>query len=92
MAGWRTSTKSLRRKDGQDEPPAPGRNGERNFRGEKRSNETRALVSKFRAWHRGRFPTWQQATGYSSVLHWAKAVVATGTDDGLKIGPALRPT
>ena len=34
------SMKSFRRKDGADEPPAPGRNGERNFRGEKGSNET----------------------------------------------------
>ena len=32
--------KSFRRQDGQDERLAPGRNGERNFRGEKRSNET----------------------------------------------------
>jgi hypothetical protein len=37
--------KSFRRKDGQDEPPAPGRNGERNFRGEKRSNETHASTT-----------------------------------------------
>jgi hypothetical protein len=34
--------KSFRRKDGQDEPPDSGRNGERNFRGDKRSNETHA--------------------------------------------------
>ena len=31
---------SFRPKDGGGEPPAPGRNGERNFHGEKRSNET----------------------------------------------------
>jgi hypothetical protein len=37
--------KSFRRKDGNDEPPAPGRNGERNFRGEKRSNETHASTT-----------------------------------------------
>jgi transposase len=37
--------KSFRRKDGTDEPPAPGRNGERNFRGEKRSNETHASTT-----------------------------------------------
>ena len=35
------SMKSFRRKDGQDEPPAgPGRNAERDFRGDRRSNET----------------------------------------------------
>ena len=37
--------KSLRRKDGTDEPPGPGRNGERNFRGEKRGNETHASTT-----------------------------------------------
>src|SRR4051812_43068472 len=37
--------KSFRRKNGQDEPPASGRNGERNFHGEKRSNETHASTT-----------------------------------------------
>jgi Transposase domain (DUF772) len=32
-------------KDGSDEPPAPGRNGERDFHGEKRSNETHASTT-----------------------------------------------
>jgi hypothetical protein len=32
--------KSFRAKDGSDEPPAGGRNGERDFHGEKRSNDT----------------------------------------------------
>src|SRR5690242_13414682 len=32
--------KSFRPKDGSGEPPSPGRNGERNFHKEKRSNET----------------------------------------------------
>ena len=36
------SMKSFRPKDGSGEPPAPGRNGERDFHGEKRSNETHA--------------------------------------------------
>lgn len=40
------SMKSFRRKDGQDEPPAgSGRNAERDFRGEKRSNETHASTT-----------------------------------------------
>jgi transposase len=34
------SMKSFRAKDGSDDPPGPGRNGERDFRREKRSNET----------------------------------------------------
>jgi len=37
--------KSFRRKDGNDEPPTPGRNGERDFRHEKRSNETHASTT-----------------------------------------------
>jgi transposase len=41
IEAW-ASMKSFRRKDGGDEPPGPGRNGERNFRNETRSNETHA--------------------------------------------------
>jgi transposase len=37
--------KSFRRKDGGDEPPGPGRNGERNFRKDKRSNKTHASTT-----------------------------------------------
>jgi hypothetical protein len=39
------SMKSFRRKDGNDEPPAPGRNGKRNLPKEKRSNETHASTT-----------------------------------------------
>jgi len=39
IEAW-ASMKSFQRKDGGGEPPAPGRNGERNFHGEKRSNAT----------------------------------------------------
>ena len=39
------SMKSFRAKDGCDEPPEGGRNGERNFRKEKRSNETHASTT-----------------------------------------------
>jgi transposase len=39
------SMKSFRPKDGSGDPPDPGRNGERNFRQEKRSNETHASTS-----------------------------------------------
>ena len=39
------SMKSFRPKDGSGEPPGPGRNGERNFRKEKRSNETHASTT-----------------------------------------------
>jgi transposase len=39
------SMKSFRPKDGSGEPPEPGRNGERNFHNEKRSNETHASTT-----------------------------------------------
>lgn len=39
VEAW-ASLKSFRAKDGGDEPPAPGRNGERDFHGEKRTNDT----------------------------------------------------
>ena len=37
--------KSFRPKDGSGEPPAPGRNGERDFHGEKRTNDTHASTT-----------------------------------------------
>ena len=37
--------KSFRPKDGSGEPPGPGRNSERNFRGERRKNETHASTT-----------------------------------------------
>ena len=44
IQAW-ASMKSFRRKDGTDEPPSPGRNGERNFHNDKRSNETHASTT-----------------------------------------------
>ena len=44
IEAW-ASMKSFRRRDGADEPPGPGRNSERNFRKDKRSNETHASTS-----------------------------------------------
>src|SRR3984893_12427735 len=44
IEAW-ASMKSFRPKDASGEPPAPGRNGERDFHGEKRSNETHASVT-----------------------------------------------
>ena len=37
--------KSFRPKDGSGEPRAPGRNGERDFKGEQRSNDTHASTT-----------------------------------------------
>lgn len=39
VEAW-ASMKSVRPKDGSGEPPAPGRNGERDFHGERRTNDT----------------------------------------------------
>ena len=45
VEAW-ASMKSFRPKDGpDDDPPAPGRNAERDFKGEKRSNETHASAT-----------------------------------------------
>jgi transposase len=44
IQAW-ASMKSFRRKDGNDEPPGPGRNGTRDFHEETRSNETHASTT-----------------------------------------------
>jgi transposase len=44
IEAW-ASMKSFAPKDGSGEPPAPGRNAERDFHGEKRSNETHASTT-----------------------------------------------
>jgi transposase len=44
IQAW-ASMKSFRPKDGSGEPPAPGRNGGRDFHGEKRSNATHASTT-----------------------------------------------
>jgi transposase/IS5 family transposase len=44
IAAW-ASMKSFSAKDGSSEPPSQGRNGERDFHGEKRTNETHASTT-----------------------------------------------
>jgi transposase len=44
IEAW-ASMKSFRARDGGDEPPSAGRNGERNFHDEKRSNATHASIT-----------------------------------------------
>ena len=44
VEAW-ASLKSFRAKDGSDEPPTPGRNGERDFHGEQRTNDTHASTT-----------------------------------------------
>ena len=66
IEAW-ASMKSFRPKDGSGEPPAPGRNGERDFHGEKRSNETHASTTDPDA------RLYKKATGQSqAVPHGAR--------------------
>ena len=44
LEAW-ASLKSFRPKDGSGEPPGPGRNGERDFHGERRRNDTHASIT-----------------------------------------------
>ena len=44
IEAW-ASLKSFRAKDGSDEPPSSGRNGERDFQGEARTNDTHASTT-----------------------------------------------
>ena len=44
LEAW-ASVKSFRPKDGSDDPPGPGRNGERDFHGERRRNVTHASTT-----------------------------------------------
>jgi hypothetical protein len=57
------SMKSFRPKDGSGEPSGPGRNGERSFHGEKRSNETHASTTDPEA-----LPQ-EPGAGIATVLH-----------------------
>ena len=50
----------------------------------------RTFSAKFRAYHKGHFPNWQQSDGYSGALHYFKAVAAAGTSDGAKVADAMR--
>lgn len=55
IQAW-ASMKSFRPKDGSGEPPDPGRNGERDFHGERRTNDTHASTtdSEARLFRKGR--------------------------------------
>lgn len=62
IQAW-ASMKSYRPKEGSDKaPPAPGRNAERDFRGEKRSNETHASTTDPDA------KLYRKSDGQSSIL------------------------
>jgi transposase len=76
------SMKSFRPKDGSGEPPSPGRNGERNFHNEKRSNETHASTTDPDA------KLYRKADGRESRLCFMGHVLMENRN-GLAVGAAL---
>jgi len=76
------SMKSFRPKDGSGDPPRPGRNGERNFHKEKRSNETHASTTDPDA------RLYRKADGRESRLCFMGHVLMENRN-GLAVGAAL---
>jgi len=76
------SMKSFRPKDGSGDPPGPGRNGERNFHKEKRSNETHASTTDPDA------RLYRKADGRESRLCFMGHVLMENRN-GLAVGAAL---
>jgi transposase len=63
IESW-AAVKSMRRRDGQDDPPGPGRNPSVDFHGEKRSNETHVSPSDPEA------KLYRKSKGQSAKLYW----------------------
>ena len=78
------SMKSFRPKDGSGEPPGPGRNGERNFHKETRSNETHASATDPDA------RLYRKADGRESRLCFMGHVLMENRN-GLAVQAALTP-
>ena len=78
------SIKSFRPKDGSGEPPGPGRNGERNFHGEKRSNQTHASATDPDA------KLYRKADGQPSRIAFMGHVLMENRN-GLVVGAMLTP-
>jgi transposase len=76
------SMKSFRPKDGSGEPPSPGRNGERDFHNEKRSNDTHASTTDPDA------RLYRKAAGRESRLCFMGHVLMENRN-GLAVGAAL---
>ena len=81
IEAW-ASMKSFRPKDGSGEPPSPGRNGERNFHNEKRSNDTHASTTDPDA------RLYRKADGRESRLCFMGHVLMENRN-GLAVGAAL---
>jgi hypothetical protein len=92
IEAW-ASMKSFRPKDGSGDPPAPGRNGERDFHGEKRSNETHASTTDpdARLYRKG--PSQPAKLAYMGhVLMENRHALAVDTRLSLATGTAERET
>jgi branched-chain amino acid transport system substrate-binding protein len=57
-----------------------------------RNDETRAFARRFQERNRGIHPTMVHAGVYSAVLHYLKAVDATGSDGGTKVIATMKDT
>jgi transposase len=76
------SMKSFKPKDGGGDPPGPGRNGERDFRGEKRSNQTHASTTDPEA------KLYRKANGQSSRMAFMGHVLMENRN-GLVVGAVV---
>ena len=56
------------------------------------SDETRAFTERYKAAFNGRYPNEPQATTYSAVTHYLKAVQAAETDEGEAVMAKMRET
>jgi transposase len=83
IEAW-ASIKSFRPKDGSGEPPGPGRNGERDFHGEKRSNKTHASTTDPDA------KLYRKADGQPSRIAFMGHVMMENRN-GLVVGATLTP-
>jgi len=83
IEAW-ASIKSFRPKDGSGEPPGPGRNGERDFHGEKRSNKTHASTTDPDA------KLYRKAQGQPSRIAFMGHVLMENRN-GLVVGATLTP-
>ncbi|MES2531602.1 MAG: ABC transporter substrate-binding protein [Pseudomonadota bacterium] len=57
-----------------------------------RNDENRAFSKRFMERHKGGVPTLTQATAYSAVTHYLKAVQATGSDEGPAVVARMKAT
>ena len=83
VQAW-ASMKSLVAKDGSGDPPSPGRNGERDFHGEKRRNETHASATEPEA------KLYKKGKGKEAKLSYIGNVL-TENRNGFVVEAELRP-